>query len=1188
MNRPQLWCPRRRNRLLTVLFLLLALALPARALATPGDPIVLTDDALSPGKFFKALDRVRADGSPEQLTAAEALRVGSGLAFSGPETAVVVGLQSVSRFDFSTHQVTTVPAPTAGDMRGVALAPDGSLLATDLGPSGGTAADGRVVRIDPATGAATAVASGNTLVNPLGIAVAEDGTAYVTNSDGAGHGDVVKVDPASGDQEVLPANPNPLVAPWGIAFLPNGELVLADESYNHAFRGALVRIDPATGRQTPLLLEHLSGPIDGATAVAVDAAGEVLVTERGSNQVDRVNLQSAAAQQIGQGIASPIGIETEPGIAPTTRLIGGPSGTTRSTTPSFSFEPSLYGSQSSCEVDGGPVVPCRRAYTTEPLANGPHSFIVSSSRFGFAGPTAVRNFTVDPAAPDTLIDSGPSGLTADSTPTFTFEAPGGGTSFTCALDGGAQTLCVSPFTTGVLADGPHTFNVRAEGDPVGDTRSFTVDTTPPQTSIASGPAEGAATNNTQPTFIFASSEDPATFSCTLDGAPVFCDAVFEPPTPLIEGPHVLTVAARDAAGNQDTPLMRHFTVDTTPPETTITAGPSGPTGNATPTFEFTASEPGAFFSCSIDSTTLASCSSPFTPSPALADGPHVFRVRATDAAGNLEPTVRERAFTVDALVPETSITAGPSGLTNDPTPSFEFTSTKHGSSFACSLDGAPPVACQSPLTTDTLAEGPHTFAVVATDAQGNADPTPASRDFTVDTTPPQTVLDSGPGPLTSDRTPRFEFSSEPGATFACSLDGAPAAPCASPFTAPPLADGAHTLEIAATDAAGNVEAPALRSAFTVDTVAPETTITAGPSGPTGDAAPSFEFTASEPGVTFRCSIGDGVLAPCSSPFTVSPALADGPHAFRVQATDAAGNVETVVRQRDFVVDTTVPDTAITAGPNGPTNDPTPSFELTSTKPGSTFACSLDGAAPVACQSPLTTGALADGPHTLTVLATDALGHQDPTAARRDFAVDTVAPETRIDAGPGAETTDRRPSFSLSASEAATFTCRLDGAPAAPCGPSFQPAGQLAFGDHSLVVTALDLAGNADATPATRSFRVIEAPHAPPAPETHPPLPTQLRLRTVLHGRKLGLQVLLSPPGTGTVALTVRGHAGRRPLIRHLSVTLSGGAGSATLRLPQGVSRVRITAAYGGDSSHAAASTTTTRSSAARQASRPSV
>jgi hypothetical protein len=650
------------------------------------------------------------------------------------------------------------------------------------------------------------------------------------------------------------------------------------------------------------------------------------------------------------------------------------------------------------------VLPCQRTFTSEPLTEGPHSFIVSSSRFGLAGPTAVRNFIVDPTAPDTLIDSGPAGLTTDSTPTFTFEAPGGGTSFTCALDGGVQAPCASPFTTGALADGPHIFNVRADNDVVGDSRSFTVDTTAPQTSITSGPAEGAATSVTRPTFTFGSSEDPATFGCTLDGTPVLCDAVFTPAAPLAEGAHVLTVAARDAAGNLAPPLVRHFSVDTTPPQTTITGGPSGTTNDPTPSFEFTASEPGVFFNCSIDGTPLTRCSSPFTPSPALTDGPHVFHVLATDAAGNTEVRARERNFTVDAAVPETSITTGPSGPTNDAGPSFEFTSTKAGSTFACSLDGAATVACQSPFMTEELADGPHTFTVVATDPAGNRDPTPASRDFSIDTTPPRTVLDSGPGPLTNDRTPRFEFSAEPGATFTCSLDGDPAAPCASPFTASPLSDAPHTLSITATDAAGNVEAAPLQLSLTVD---------------------------------------------------------------------------------------------------------------------------------------------------------------------------TIAPDTRIDAGPGAETTDRRPSFSLGASEAATFACRLDGAPAVPCGASFQPAGPLGLGAHSLTVTATDLAGNLDATPATQGFRVVEGPHAPPPPESHPPLPTQLRLRASLHGRKLHVQALLSPAGTGTVRLTVSGRTGRRHLTRHLTVTLSGGAGAAILRLPPGLTRLRIAGAYGGDSSHAAASATKT-------------
>jgi hypothetical protein len=47
-------------------------------------------------------------------------------------------------------------------------------------------------------------------------------------------------------------------------------------------------------------------------------------------------------------------------------------------------------------------------------------------------------------------------------------------------------------------------------------------------------------------------------------------------------------------------------------------------------------------------------------------------------------------------------------------------------------------------------------------------------------------------------------STEPGSTFACSLDGGAFAPCASPFGAK-LRRGAHTLAVRATDSSGNVD-----------------------------------------------------------------------------------------------------------------------------------------------------------------------------------------------------------------------------------------------------------------------------------------------------------------------------------------------------------------------------------------------
>ena len=113
---------------------------------------------------------------------------------------------------------------------------------------------------------------------------------------------------------------------------------------------------------------------------------------------------------------------------------------------------------------------------------------------------------------------------------------------------------------------------------------------------------------------------------------------------------------------------------------------------------------------------------------------------------------------------------------------------------------------------------------------GNTDASPASRSFTVDTTPPDTTITAGPSGPTNDSTPTFSFTSEAGATFECRVDAAAFASCSSPFTTGALSDGAHTFEVRAKDGVGNTDASPASRAFTVDTTPPDTTITAGPSG----------------------------------------------------------------------------------------------------------------------------------------------------------------------------------------------------------------------------------------------------------------------------------------------------------------------------------------------------------------------
>jgi hypothetical protein len=88
---------------------------------------------------------------------------------------------------------------------------------------------------------------------------------------------------------------------------------------------------------------------------------------------------------------------------------------------------------------------------------------------------------------------------------------------------------------------------------------------------------------------------------------------------------------------------------------------------------------------------------------------------------------------LESVPPDTTITSGPPAATNDPTPTFSFSSSEGGSTFECKLDSGPYGACSSPTTTAHLADGSHTFSVRAVDEVGNFDPTPATRTFTVRT-----------------------------------------------------------------------------------------------------------------------------------------------------------------------------------------------------------------------------------------------------------------------------------------------------------------------------------------------------------------------------------------------------------------------------------------------------------------------
>jgi hypothetical protein len=97
----------------------------------------------------------------------------------------------------------------------------------------------------------------------------------------------------------------------------------------------------------------------------------------------------------------------------------------------------------------------------------------------------------------------------------------------------------------------------------------------------------------------------------------------------------------------------------TPPETTITAGPSGTVPKGPIMFSFTSSASDSSFECRFDGwARWQPCSSSQTY-PDLAPGDRTFWVRATDAAGNADASPAIRSFTVDAT--RSSVGGPPSG-----------------------------------------------------------------------------------------------------------------------------------------------------------------------------------------------------------------------------------------------------------------------------------------------------------------------------------------------------------------------------------------------------------------------------------------------------------------------------------------------------------------------------------------------
>jgi hypothetical protein len=101
---------------------------------------------------------------------------------------------------------------------------------------------------------------------------------------------------------------------------------------------------------------------------------------------------------------------------------------------------------------------------------------------------------------------------------------------------------------------------------------------------------------------------------------------------------------------------------------------------------------------------------------------------------------------------------------------------------------------------------------------------------------------------------------------------------------------------------------------------------------------------------------------------------------------------------------------------------------------------------------------------------DAAGNVDPTPATASFTVDTLAPDTKITSGPTAGSKPRCV-FKSANADVASYQCRFDSEAWTPCASPLARSVALKKGAHSFYVRAVDKAGNVDASPALKQFKV---------------------------------------------------------------------------------------------------------------------
>ncbi|MHA1781228.1 MAG: Ig-like domain-containing protein [Candidatus Thorarchaeota archaeon] len=712
---------------------------------------------------------------------------------------------------------------------------------------------------------------------------------------------------------------------------------------------------------------------------------------------------------------------------------------------------------------------------TAGLSEGTHWLYVYAQDAAGNEVSSKYQFTVDDTAPVILLSSPSNGSEIQSGTLIDLSVTEPHIDYVrYNWDGGTNSTLTSPFdiSTSGLTEGTHILTVYAQdeaGNSAQKTYSFLIDDTAPTINLLS-PTDGSEIKSG--TIISLSISESNTLETTLynwdGGSNSSLSSPYDVGTSgLAEGTHTLHVYAIDCAGNGQHSVYT-FIIDDTAPSITLESPSDSSEVHSGTTIDLSVTDDNTIATVlyAWDGDANASLSSPYDVSTSgLSEGSHTLHIYASDAAGNWAKNTY--SFVTDDTSPTISLLSPSDGsiIQSGTTVDLDVseTNTLVETLYAWGSDTNSSLAAPYDVTTTGLSEASHTLYVYARDAAGNW--AKSTYTFVIDDTAPQITLDTptNGAEIQSGTTIDLDVSdTHVLSQVLYAWDGGANSSLPSPYDIDTsgLAEGSHTLDVYASDSAGNWAHEVY--SFQVDDTAPTISLNAPANNSVVATGSVVDLDVSDANTLslVQYSWDGGTLTALSSPYDITiNGLSEGGHTLDVYATDAAGN--NAHRLYQFVVDDTPPTISLIGPANNTIQPSGTTVEVSIVDVHlDTVRCHWDSdawniwAAPYHTQTPS-----GDGSHSLYVEVTDEAGHT--STATIMYVTDDTQPVVVLN-GPANNTRHHSGTLvdvSVSDLHLSTVYYHWDSAAWSVWSSPYDTSMPAGDGDHSLYVNATDEAGN---------------------------------------------------------------------------------------------------------------------------------